>query len=330
MCLHENTYTETVDATCTEEGVQATYCDDCGAVVSEQILPTVDHSYENGSCTVCGQKQDIIDSWNLILGDRIGVNFYLVLTEEDAANTQVRFTLNGHSTTMNAGDAQIRDGKYVFGVDVSAAQMTEEITVEVLNGGEVVGSGSYTVRQYAQYILGDTSGAYSAETLALVKAMLSYGAQAQRYFGSNVGALADAGYEQTEFTSIPASVEKAKVAGSVNGAAYYGATLLFRSNVAARFYFTGAADDLLFTVNGEALEVKRKGELYYVEIGDILPQDLDQQITLTVTDSQGGAMTVAYGPMNYIVNMSANGSAELQNLLLKMYNYHLAAKNYIS
>ena len=116
--------------------------------------------------------------------------------------------------------------------------------------------------------------------------------------------------------------------GSVTGAAYYGATLLFRSNVAVRFYFTGDVSGLKFTVNGQEQKAIAKGDMSYVEIDGIVPQNLDQQITLTVTDPQGGTMIITYGPMNYIVNMSAGGSAELQNLLLKMYNYHLAAKNY--
>ena len=326
VCDHESTHSETIDATCKEEGLRIVYCDDCGEIVLEEFLPVADHSYENGVCSVCGDKQSVIEKWNLILGDRIGINFYLDL--EKAENTQVRFTLNGHSTTVDAADAQIRDGKYVFGLDVSAAQMTQEIIVEVLIDGEVAHSGSYSVRRYAQYILEDTSGAYSAQTVALVKAMLSYGAQAQRYFGSNLESLADAGYGTTQLIPIPESVEKARVTGSVTGAAYYGATLLFRSNVAVRFYFTGDVSGLKFTVNGQEQKVTAKGDMSYVEIDGIVPQNLDQQITLTVTDTQGGAMTVTYGPMNYIINMSAAGSTGLQELLLKMYNYHLAAKNY--
>ena len=59
---------------------------------------------------------------------------------------------------------------------------------------------------------------------------------------------------------------------------------------------------------------------------DILPQNLDQQITLTVTDADGNALSVTYGPMNYIVRMSTKGSEELKVLLKALYNYHLAAK----
>ena len=63
-----------------------------------------------------------------------------------------------------------------------------------------------------------------------------------------------------------------------------------------------------------------------LEIADILPQDLDDQITLTVIDPQGGTISVTYGPMNYIVRMNAAGNGDLKNLLKALYNYHLAAK----
>ena len=66
--------------------------------------------------------------------------------------------------------------------------------------------------------------------------------------------------------------------------------------------------------------------MYYVEVADILPQDIDQQITLNVTDASGNTLTVTYGPMNYIVRMNEKGSDTLKALVKALYNYHLAAK----
>ena len=70
----------------------------------------------------------------------------------------------------------------------------------------------------------------------------------------------------------------------------------------------------------------RHTALHYVEIADILPQNLDQQITLTVTDANGNTLTAAYSPMNYIVRMNEKGSDTLKALVKALYNYHLAAK----
>ena len=61
-----------------------------------------------------------------------------------------------------------------------------------------------------------------------------------------------------------------------------------------------------------------------------MPQNMDQQITLTVEDVSGNTLTVSYSPMNYIVRMSANGNDNLKNLLKALYNYHLAAKELIA
>ena len=81
-----------------------------------------------------------------------------------------------------------------------------------------------------------------------------------------------------------------------------------------------------FTANGNTYTPVAKDGMHYVEIADILPQNLDQQITLTVTDANGNTLTAAYSPMNYIVRMNEKGSDTLKALVKALYNYHLAAK----
>ena len=67
-----------------------------------------------------------------------------------------------------------------------------------------------------------------------------------------------------------------------------------------------------------------KNGMYYVEIADINPQDLDNAITVAVNET----LTVSYSPMNYIVRMSTKGSENLQALMKALYNYHLAAEDF--
>ena len=116
------------------------------------------------------------------------------------------------------------------------------------------------------------------------------------------------------------------VTDKISGLSFYGASLVYRDRIAVRYYFTGDVTGCTFTANGNTYTPVAKDGMYYIEIADILPQNLDQQITLTVTDASGNDLTVTYGPMNYIVRMNEKGSVELQNLLKALYNYHLAAK----
>ena len=262
---------------------------------------------------------DRIAKWNLTLGDSIGANFYAQLG--DAANTEVKFTVAEKTAVVKASDVQTDgDGYYVFSVDVAAAQMTDPIMVELLVNGESVDSGSYTVRQYADTIL---SGDYTDAEKALVKAMLNYGGKAQTYFGYNTEAPANADITVSE-TDIPENVEAMSVSGKAEGINYYGATLVFAAKTAVRFYFTGNAAECTFTLGNDILTATQKGDMWYVEVAGINPQDLDKPITLTVNDT----LTVAYSPLNYMARMYTKGSDNLQALLKAMYTYHLAAVEY--
>ena len=57
VCAHANTeIRDAAQATCTAEGYTGdTWCTDCGTqLASGTTIPVADHSYENGTCTVCG------------------------------------------------------------------------------------------------------------------------------------------------------------------------------------------------------------------------------------------------------------------------------------
>ena len=58
QCKHENTYDDTIDAGCDEDGYIRIYCDDCGEVISDTPIPATGHVYENGHCVNCGRAED--------------------------------------------------------------------------------------------------------------------------------------------------------------------------------------------------------------------------------------------------------------------------------
>lgn len=268
-----------------------------------------------------------IESWNLSLGEDIGVNFYTRLDVPERTNVQI--SVDGLKTVLDASDADVKDGLYVFTVNLAAAQMTEKINVEILIDDNTVLTGGYTVAQYAQYILADENNEFSYQTEVLVKAMLGYGGKAQTYFGYNTQSMADAGISIGN-ESIPNSIPEVELSGNVDGIAFYGASMLFQSKTALRYYFrvTGDIGRYTFKVGEKEYQAVAKDGMYYVEIGDINPQDLDKTVVLTVSGTTD-EMTIGYSPMHYIQRMYyGNSSDELKGLLQAMYAYHIAARGY--
>ncbi len=293
-----------------------------GTVLGEYVLEKnyVFYTHSSGAVNTIDLR-----GWSMTLGDNLDMNFFVSIAEADVANTSVEISVGGETILLAPEILDDETGYYKFSVELAAAQMTETVTYTLLLGESVIESNTYTVRQYADTIL---KGQYDEVTKNLVRAMLHYGAAAQTYFGYMTESLANAQLDAPVYTAIPEQAETPmSVNGSVTGISFYGASLLFRSKTAVRFYFEASAiDGYTFVVNGEDYAAqKAENGKYYVEIDGINPQELSESITLTVKNG-AETLTVVYGPMNYIVRMGASGSAKLKDLLLAMYNYHLAAK----
>ena len=268
-----------------------------------------------------------VAKWNITLTDALTVNFYLNINPSiestaavviSVANTEVSYTANNLKKT--------EEGLYVVDVKLAAAQMTDNIVVTIKNMDTVESTQTYTIQQYAETVLTDEK---LSNYHALVKEMLNYGAAAQNYFDYRVDTPANEGITGAGATNIPSNENcTLSTNGALEGVSFYGATLLFRDRIAVRYYFRiqGDTNAVSFTANGKEYTAKLKDNLYYVEIPDILPQDLDQEIELLISDASGNQMTILYSPLIYIVRMNEKGSESLQALLQALYNYHLAAK----
>lgn len=301
----------------------------CDAVTEEILHSGADAVLTGDSLAAIGVIETAeaaisVKQWNLSLGENIGVNFYLDIAEEKLSETVVTVKVAEETLSLEAAKLPVVNDLYQLSIQVAAAQMTENI--EIFVDGAAVGAKTYSVRQYADYIL---AGSYDSAIQALVREMLSYGAAAQTYFEHNEEALANDGMDMTGVCTaeIPEAEETAMaLEGKITGLSFYGASLIFESKTAVRFYFQGDVTDCSFSVGGKELPVSQKNGVRYVEIGEITPDALDQIITVTVTQGQQ-VLTVSYSPMNYIVRMNgkASTSANLKALLKAMYNYHLAA-----
>lgn len=264
-----------------------------------------------------------IANWNIVLGDAIGANFYVSVPEMVAKVSTLNITVAGDAVSYDLSKLTPHaDGLYLIPVKVAAAQMTEEITLQLVSGGQVWEKATFTVKEYAQTIL---EGDYSNEAKALAKYMLNYGAAAQQYFKINTNKLANAGCELTEEVALPQQVAPMSVSGAIDNVYFHGASMVFDHQAALRFYFYGSAKGIDFG-GYEAVTVNDK---FYVEVSGIDPQDLDQIITITATKGQE-SLCVSYSPLNYIVRMSEKGSNQMQALVKAMYGYHQAADTYVT
>ena len=299
----------TTPATLQSTGEQQKTCTLCGNVISEEI-----------PC-LAGD----VESWNLTLDDNLSVNFKISIDETIYDTAQVLITVCGNTTCYDVKELPLNteDNSIIVSSVVAAAQMGETITVQITNGEDTSVTKTYSILQYAQAVLAD--GALSSYH-PLIKEMLNYGAMAQVYFDYDAENLVNDGITDAGKAAVPETAEDIAISGKISGLNLYGTSVVFRDRIAVRYYFTGDVTGLTFTANGNTYTPIAKDGMYYVEIADILPQDLEQQITLTAADVNGNTLSVTYGPMNYIVRMTQKDNENLRNLLKALYNYHLAAK----
>ena len=335
-------HTEVVDAavaaTCTETGkTEGKHCSTCGEVIdAQEEIPALGHSHgdwvvtknptytETGSqsktCSVCGDvvSEEIpvlpnpVNSWNICLGDDIGVNFKLNVLDTDV----VTVTVDGKSVEFTLAEG-------VVTVHLAAAQMTDKIVITV-NGLTV--TNIYTVRGYAETILNSNE---TEQTKALVRAMLVYGGAAQECFDYKVNNLASTGFENNAVVSTEVNNIVSK--DDIDGLSFYGASLIYRNKNALRFYFAGDTTGMTFTANGKEVTTGTKNEMTYIEVANINPQNLGDVIEVVVTAEDDKTLTVTYSPLNYIVRMytKAGSSAETKALAQALYGYYQAALAYM-
>lgn len=260
---------------------------------------------------------------SVTLGSELVVNFYAEVADTEGA--AMTFRVNGTTRTVPVTEARhIESNLYAFPCTIAAAQMADTIEATLSDSGNSYQT-STSARAYAEKLFSSKQWDKLAANDMMV-ATLNYGAAAQKYFGYNTENLANAGYEKAATADIPKVDFSNTVSGSVSGISFYGASLVFKTRIAVRFYFTvsGNIADYNFSI-GEAPVAK--DNMYYVEVPDINPQDYAKNITLTVND----ALTVTYSPMQYISRMyGKTESAELKTLVSELYQYHLTAVDYLA
>lgn len=293
--------------TLTADGQRQKVCENCQDTVTEAVP------------SLAGN----VDGWGLTLGSDLTVRFAVDIHPDLVQTASVEITVaeEKHLYPVKSAVQDTESGCYLFSISVAAAQMTDDITVRIVNGEDVSLSKTYTVADYANRILSDSA---MSQYHSLVKAMLHYGGAAQRYFAYHTERSADAGVENPDNQPVPENWESAiAVGGKSDSVRFYGASLIFAEKTALRIYFSVTEGVHTFQWGDQVLTPVEAGEYCYVEIPGINPQDLDELFTVTADE----ALSVSYSPMHYIVRMHQKGSEKVKPLMQAMYHYYLAAEN---
>ena len=259
----------------------------------------------------------------------IAVNFYMQLDSELASHDGVvmQFRVPDTSTEYQYQEIEvsddIKDGEYyVFKCRVAAKNMDSVISAQLVDGNSKSSVYTYSVREYANYLLenanenGTTEQKSYAKAAPLVRAMLVYGDNAKYYFDKTGTEPDEVDAEIPEYDSTVHNTMPV-------GVTFTGATLSLKSQTTLSLYFE-SNQGIELTCPGYTTKTAHSGREYVIRIRNIAAKDLNKEFTVKVN----GADAVTYSPLTYFYKAQTSSDAKLVNTVKALYNYHLAAKDY--
>ena len=316
----------------------------------------------DGKCDDCGQYIDGIGAklagYSLSLTGNIGVNFYMELTDDivNDESAYMNFTLpNGTTSKVYVSgthedgstattDTTVKDGVtyYVFTCEVAAKEMTSDIKAQMIgNNGEKTGKVyTYTVKEYADYILSHTSAEgsnYGSATVQLVKGMLNYGGAAQKYFGYKTDQLASDGLALTEpvfddtsiINFIKGEANKASIINysDPDKVTFKSAYLSLNSTTDLCVYVQFAEDvtvqEDMFAIRLGSNEISKnqyevtkvnEGNCYKITLHGIKASQLQKQYEFEVALPDTGPAVLKYGATSYAYTVMSSACDNINNI----------------
>lgn len=336
----------------------------------------------DGKCDDCGQYIDGIGAklagYSLSLTGNIGVNFYMELSNDivNDESAYMNFILpNGTTSKVYVSgthedgstattDTTVKNGVtyYVFTCEVAAKEMTSDIQAQMIgNNGEKKGTVyTYTVKEYADYILSHMSAdesLTSRATIQLVKGMLNYGGAAQKYFGYKTDKLASDGLDLTGavfndtsiINNITNDANKASVTHDNAKVTFKSAYLSLNSTTDLCVYVQFADDvtvkEDMFAIwcntdqiSKDQYEVTKVNEenCYKITLHGMKASMLNEKYAFYVKLSDTEYAELAYGADSYAYTVMSsacdniNNIESLREVVKALYAYGICARNYES
>lgn len=295
---------------------------------------------ENGCVTVEGESKPKVIGHSLNLQGKIGVNFYYDLAGVPAENAKVKFTWGNHSGEFQMEDAVIKNNGYEAPCLVASKEIADQITAELYVDDQLSVTDTYSVKDYAEYIINADINDLKAldpnhDSIALkelCKAMLYYGAKSQVQFNYNTDSLATAGVEALDgYTPVDTSgvvAEQSEKDFSAYGMEYLGSSMSLKSDTGYTLYFKSTdAEKFNKTVvkYGEKtlVFVNIESDVYYLDVPGIAARDITNDITLSFNGTNK-----VFNAKSYIAKALQETDSVLVDTVTALYNYNQKAIDY--
>lgn len=288
-----------------------------------------DHDYKDGYCTECGEWDGataILLGANVELNNSLAVNYYAKLPEA-FKNAQMKFTMNDRSTIVDSVYLAESD-QYVFTfANIPPQCIGDNIKAELIFEEAVIAAKEeYSILQNAKNLLQKHSN--DPKTVNLVKAMLGYGAAAQKYIDYNTDTLVNAGYEMT--LVAPSSSVNVKEAKNNTGDAIFKSAGVYFDGVNKLYVKIKADTQPTVTINGIEAVVEANGEgEWIVYTNGIFVVSFDETYTFVIT-SNANLPTFTYSVNSYTYAKLTSENEVMVELAKATYTYGAAAEEYMS
>lgn len=296
----------------------------------------------NGKCDTCGayllSGGAEVTGRQVILGDLIGLKLFAKIHEDLVNDPTTKVIVSCGEKTLEFIPSEMtknEKGEYELDIQLTSIEMTSDVSVAIEKGGNLGNAYTTNVRDYATSLLEISESDYEKE---LCRAMLNYGAYAQKYFAEKhddasiaddlANALLDEKYTNVSYVTESALENYAfSVSGDENGVTFTGATLILDTDTTLKIFFT-APEGATVTLNGNAVTPNKYGYEYFIEIGELLPQHLDDAFTVAVTVN-GKTVSADVSVLTAVhALLVSNESDSFKELGKAIYLYSLAATMY--
>lgn len=293
---------------------------------------------KDGRCDICNALMAPVQLMYTTAGldGKISVNYFFLLSEEVASNENayVQFKVgNNEPVIVPVSEAKYVEstGYYQFTYEVAAKEMTNSIYIQFYVGEDATWTEDieYNVRKYAENILKQYD---DKNTIELMKAMVTYGAAAQAHFGYATDDLANsilAEEDQIDLSKVFIENYTVLRGQGTSKVKFYSASLILESETTLRLFFSGRPASV--THNGNELTINQRAGLYYVDIPGISAKDLDEDVTVVLSDGET-TTSIVYNPMSYCqsIQNAVDGMypETMKDLVRALYLYNQAANAY--